>query len=152
MFLPVRTPQAAVLLAKLAYIEEFNEKRRKIADRYNEGLKGLDGLMVPVFSEGSAGTHPHHVYHQYTIRVLNGGRDALQQHVKENGVASMIYYPIPLHSMKVFKGRCKMVGRLNQSERAAGEVLSLPIEPLMDEDEIAAVIKTVRGFFEGKGR
>ena len=142
------TLQAAVLLAKLAYIDEFNEKRRRIADHYNEGLKGVDGLVLPGISEGSSGAHPHHVYHQYTVRVVNGGRDELQRYLKENGVASMLYYPIPLNNMKVFKGRCKMVGELGQSEQAAREVLSLPIEPLMEEEEIVSVIRTVGGFFE----
>jgi dTDP-4-amino-4,6-dideoxygalactose transaminase len=142
------TLQAAVLLAKLGYIDEFNEKRRSIADRYNEGLKDVDGLVVPSISGLPSSGKFHHVYHQYTLRVLNGKRDELQRHLKENGIATMVYYPVPLHKMKVFHGRCKVVNELPHSERAPGEVLSLPTEPLMGEEDVAAVIHTIRAFFK----
>ena len=142
------TLQAAVLLAKLGYIDEFNEKRRSIADRYNEGLKDVDGLVVPSTCELSSSGNFHHVYHQYTLRVVNGRRDELQRCLKENGIATMVYYPVPLHKMKVFNERCTVVNELFQSERAPREVLSLPTEPLMGEEEVAAVVDTVRAFFK----
>lgn len=140
------TLQAAVLIAKFKYIDEFNSKRRKIAEMYNVGLAGVAGLILP-----SALSSMHlaegHVAHQYTIRVLNGKRDDLQKHLKAAGVSSMVYYPFPLHKMKVFgDGRGKTFGSLELSELAAGEVLSLPTEPLMGMEETAQVISTLKEF------
>jgi len=136
------TLQATVLLAKLKYIDEFNERRRKIAEFYNKELKGLDGLSLPMASSAA-----HHVYHQYTIRVTNGDRDGLQRFLNENGLSTMIYYPVPLHKMKVFTGRCKVFRQVEQSEKAVQEILSLPIEPLMEREDLTTVVKTVRRFF-----
>ncbi len=92
------TLQAAVLLAKMKYINEFTERRRKIAEIYNENLKDINWLKTPY-------THPkaYHVFHQYTIRVLERNRNVVQQELKEKRVDSMVYYPVPLHKMKVFK-------------------------------------------------
>ncbi len=135
------TLQAGILLVKLKYIDELNEKRRKIAQIYNEGLKEIEGIVLPLLTDG-------YVYHQYTIRVLNGKRDALQMHLRERGVESMVYYPVPLHKMKVFEGRCKVFGDLKEAEKASREVLSLPIEPLMKEEEVYRVIEAIKEFFK----
>jgi len=97
------TLQAAIILAKFKYVDEFNERRRKIAEFYNKGLEGLDGLSLP-----RAFSAAHHVYHQYTVRITNGKRDDLQRFLSEQLVSTMIYYPAPLHRMKVFDGRCKV--------------------------------------------
>jgi dTDP-4-amino-4,6-dideoxygalactose transaminase len=167
------TLQAAIILAKFKYIDEFNEQRRKIAEFYNKGLEGLDGLSLPM-----AFSAAHHVYHQYTVRVKNetimsqsntidnennppsppfskggkgglsgGKRDDLQRFLSEQLVSTMIYYPMPLHKMKVFDGRCKTFNQLQESEKAVKEVLSLPIEPLMREEEVMIVVHAVRKFF-----
>lgn len=134
------TLQAAILLAKFQYLDEFNERRRSIAGIYNEGLKGLKGLALPAAAEG-------HVYHQYTIRVQNGKRDELQKHLKEKGISTMIYYPVPLQGMKVFQGRSIQSGLLNESEKAAKEALSLPIEPLMEKDTAQYIVDAIKEFF-----
>lgn len=131
------TLQAAVILAKLKYLDEFNFKRRQIAKTYSQELKNLTGLIIPQ-------DEPGHVYHQYTVRVLNGKRDALQKQLKDNGVDSMVYYPIPLHLMKVFAGRCEIAESLKESETAAKEVLSLPIEPLISLREISHVCQMIQ--------
>jgi dTDP-4-amino-4,6-dideoxygalactose transaminase len=128
------TLQAAVLLAKFKYIDEFNERRRNIASLYNEALRDLDNISVPVPAAG-------HVYHQYTIQTKK--REGLQQYLKENGVGTMIYYPVPLHHMKVFEGRSMNAGSLTHSEEACKSVLSLPIEPLQGEDTTAYIVKSV---------
>ncbi len=135
------TLQAAILLAKLKYIDEFNEKRRSRAEIYNEGLKDAEGIILPMFLPEA-----HTVYNQYTIRVLHGKRDFLQKHLKENGISSMVYYPVPLHSMRVFEGRCEISGDLKESERASREVLSLPIEPLFKVTELEEVISKVKDY------
>lgn len=134
------TLQAAILLAKLPVIDEWNERRRKIADKYNEAFKGLADLIIP------SPLASEHVYHQYTLRVLNDKREALQQYLKEQGISSMIYYPIPLHKMKVFAEYGQVFGKLNYSEQLAEQVLSLPIEPLMNDEEVQQVIRTVHEF------
>lgn len=132
------TLQAAVLLAKLKHIDDFNDRRRKIAAAYTAALKDLKGITVP--AEPYA--HAHHVYHQYTIAVEN--RDGLQARLGKEGVASMVYYPFPLHRMKVFgEGRSRNAGSLAVAEKAAGRVLSLPIEPLQAGEQTEFVIARV---------
>jgi dTDP-4-amino-4,6-dideoxygalactose transaminase len=135
------TLQAAILLAKFKFIDEFNEKRGRIAEMYNKALQGLDRLALPV-SLPDAG----HVYHQYTIRTEK--RDELQKFLKENGVSTMIYYPLPLHQMKVFEGRSRNSGSLTHSEEACKSVLSLPIEPLQDGNDSNAVIKLIKDYYD----
>lgn len=133
------TIQAAVLLAKMEYIDEFTERRRKIANIYNNHLKGLNWLKTP--SE-----HPraYHVYHQYTVRLIEKDRNQLQKYLKENGIDSMVYYPVPLHKMKVFVNNgMEIFESLKNSELASKSVLSLPIEPLMEEDKIKKVIEKI---------
>jgi dTDP-4-amino-4,6-dideoxygalactose transaminase len=132
------TLQAAVLLAKLRFIDEFNERRRKIASRYDDGLAGTSGLILPDEREGA-----YHVFNQYTVR--SGRRDRLSRHLQEEGISTMVYYPYPLHKMTVFRGaRAKVHGELPYAETACREVLSLPIEPLMEEQDVARVIHSVR--------
>lgn len=141
------TLQAAVLLAKFNYIDEFNTKRRNIAEMYNTGLANVDGLVLPFAPHSSLSTDSYHVVHQYTVRVLNGKRDAFQKHLQENGVSSMIYYPFPLHKMKVFgDGRSQTLGSLELSGKAALEVVSLPVEPLMAKEDVQSVVQAVKGF------
>lgn len=137
------TLQAAVILAKLKYIDEFNERRRSIAALYNKELLALrdDALALPEPSENA-----YHVYHQYTLRVKNGRREDLQKYLKSNKISTMIYYPQPLHKMKVFSGRSIVFENLAESETAVKEVLSLPIEPLMTQDITSAVAETIKEF------
>ena len=146
------TLQAAILLVKFKYIDEFNEKRNKIAGIYSRELKGIEGLSLPVESDDpilssspSKLTDSYHVFHQYTVR--SSRRDELQAYLKGKGISTMIYYPFPLHKMKVFEGRMKTFGNLENSEKAAQEVLSLPIEPLQQNDETDYVVDSIRQFF-----
>jgi len=133
--------QAGVLLAKLDYVDEFNERRRRLADAYSSGLADLPNLVVP-----RAAPEVYHVYHQYTIRILDGRRDGLQSHLKATGIASMVYYPVPLHRMNVFRGRQKTAGCLARTEAMVREVLSLPIEPLQSEEVTRTITRTIRDF------
>lgn len=133
------TLQAAILLAKLNYIDEFNERRRKVAQIYNQELSGINGFTLPLMPTADICC----VYHQYTVRVLHNKRDELKERLKREGISSAIYYPLPLHKMKVFYGRCK-TGDLVEAQKAVREILSLPIEPLLTEEEISYVCKTIR--------
>ncbi|BBO18596.1 glutamine--scyllo-inositol transaminase [Candidatus Brocadia pituitae] len=145
------TLQAAILLAKFKFIDEFNAKRRSIAEVYNKELSGIGGLVLPGNNSTPQLSNSLtqyftnvHVYHQYTIRVLNGKRDSLQKHLKEKGIDTMVYYPVPLHKMEVFDGRCRVNGGLKESEKAVKEVLSLPMEPLVGQETIMKVVETIK--------
>jgi dTDP-4-amino-4,6-dideoxygalactose transaminase len=110
--------QAAILRVKLPYVDEYNLARREIAKRYNEYLGDVEGIVTPEIPEG-------HVVHQYTIRVKGGKRDALADALGDREIASKVYYPVPCHRLPVYD----MDIELPESERAAAEVLSLPIWP-----------------------
>jgi dTDP-4-amino-4,6-dideoxygalactose transaminase len=144
------TLQAAILLAKFKFIDEFNARRARIAALYTQELSGINGLHLPL-SSGDPCFAPvsatRHVFHQYTVRTKE--RDSLQAYLKKEGVSSMVYYPTPLHKMKVFEGRMKQFGSLTNSEKAAKEVLSLPIGPLQREEDSAFVVECIRKFFGG---
>jgi dTDP-4-amino-4,6-dideoxygalactose transaminase len=114
--------QAAVLRVKLPGLDAANADRRAVAARYTARLRGVAGLTLP--SERPGATH---VYHQYTVRVAGGRRDAIRRRLEEDGVATMVYYPIPIHRLPVYAGLA--VGPLPHAEQAAREVLSLPMWP-----------------------
>jgi len=137
------TIQAAILLVKLKYVEQLNNKRIEIAKRYSDQLSDIKEIKTPEIFEGS-------VFHQYTIRVKNGNRDQLYTFLKEKGIASMIYYPVCLHKMKVFESRAKVNGNLPEAEKATKEVLSLPVEPLMTVGEQDYVVEAIKEFFAEK--
>jgi len=111
--------QAAILRVKLPHVKAWNEGRRRVAATYDELLRGIPGLLTP----GQA-PYAKHVYHQYTVRVLNGRRDEVQQKLAAEGIDTMVYYPTPVHRLPVYR---ELGYALGESERAAAEVLSLPV-------------------------
>ncbi|MFZ5996236.1 MAG: DegT/DnrJ/EryC1/StrS family aminotransferase [Nitrospirota bacterium] len=141
------TLQAAIILAKFKYIDEFNERRRKIAEIYNRELSEIGDIVLPKSYELSAMNHKlYRVYHQYTVRASK--RDELQLYLKDKGISTMVYYPFPLHKMKVFgNGMSKISGSLGNSEHATSTVLSLPIEPLQSKEDTDYIIKAIKEFF-----
>ncbi len=148
------TIQAAILLAKFKYIDEFNERRQKIAEIYNQELSGLEGITIPVnnarnqnLNDSTSSVTNGHVYHQYTINVNNGKRDELQKYLKEEGISTMIYYPVPLHKMKVFEGRSRVTEELTESEQAVNDVISLSVEPLQEEKDTMFITAKIKDFF-----
>ncbi len=134
------TLQAAVLLAKLPHLAAWSAKRREHAAYYTRGLEGLGPVRPPVVAPGN-----EHIFHQYTLRVER--RDVLQAHLKAKGIGSAIYYPIPLHRQPCFADLGYAAGSLPQSERAAAEVLSLPIFPELTQQQIDHVIAAIREFY-----
>ncbi|MFC1755888.1 DegT/DnrJ/EryC1/StrS family aminotransferase [Patescibacteria group bacterium] len=130
--------QAAILDIKLKYLDQWNEKRQGIAKTYNESLKDL--IITPVEEDEKT-----HVYHQYSIRTKN--RDRLREHLNENGIASGVYYPVPLHLQRCFLDLGYKKGDLPISELVADEILSLPIYPEIEEEQIAYTAEAVRSFF-----
>lgn len=140
------TLQAAVLLAKLKYLDEFNEKRRAIAGIYDRKLANFSGIQTPQNVHEITDPHSCHVYHQYTIRVQEGNRTGLQNHLKGQGIDTMIYYPTPLHKMKIFGTRSTISGNIKETEQASTEVLSLPIDPLFSTAEITYIVQKMREY------
>jgi dTDP-4-amino-4,6-dideoxygalactose transaminase len=119
--------QAAILNVKFPHLDAWNAARREKAHVYNQ-LLANSGLVVPAEADGTTC-----VYHQYTVRVSD--RDRVQSVLKSAGVASMIYYPIPLHLQEVHRNLGYGFGSFPQAERAAAEVLSLPIYPELTVDQ-----------------
>ena len=134
------TLQAAVLLVKLRYLDEWNRNRRRLAAGYNRRLAGVGDLRLPAEPEGS-----YHTYNQYTVRT--GQRDRLQKFLAERKVGTAIYYPFALHQQELFRKTARIAGSLEQSEATSREVLSLPIDPLLTEAEQDYVIEQVKEFF-----
>jgi dTDP-4-amino-4,6-dideoxygalactose transaminase len=140
--------QAAVLRVKLPHVENWNQKRRERAAAYDRLLtqSGLISAMGDSPVRVLATTpHAHHVYHQYVIRVRR--RDELRQFLADRKIGTEIYYPIPLHLQPVFAylGYCE--GDLPEAERAAREVLALPMFPELTDDEQQWVVESVAEFY-----
>jgi dTDP-4-amino-4,6-dideoxygalactose transaminase len=131
--------QAALLRVKLSHLDGWNEARRALAERYEEGLRDLP-LMTP--SVASWGTH---VFHLYVVRTPR--RDALLSHLDAAGVGAGIHYPVPVHLQPAYAGR-PATGGLESTEQLAREVLSLPMYPELGEARLARVVDVVRDFFE----
>lgn len=134
--------QAAILRVKLAHLDEWTRARQRIAAHYDQAFSQLDGLVVPY--QASDRTH---IYHQYTIRVIDERRDALQKFLKEHGIGTEIYYPLPLHLQPCFAHLGYREGQLPESERASREVLSLPIFPELTNQEREYIITSIQQFF-----
>ncbi|MFN7171942.1 MAG: DegT/DnrJ/EryC1/StrS family aminotransferase [Fimbriimonadaceae bacterium] len=134
--------QAAILRVKLKHISRWNEMRREAAHRYNQMLAGIDGVITPTEQP-----YTYHVYHQYTLRILDGKRDQVQQSLKDQGVSTFVYYPYPLNQLPVYKDlEC---GPLPVSDKLAGEVLSLPIWPSIEEGTQQRVADAIRQAMAG---
>jgi dTDP-4-amino-4,6-dideoxygalactose transaminase len=100
-------------------VDAWNEARRHVARRYDQLLEGMDDVIAPHVSD-------EHVFHQYTVRITNGSRDAVQDRLKQRGINTMIYYPVPQDRLPMYAGQHPSYP---VSDRVAREVLSLPIWP-----------------------
>lgn len=129
------TIQAAVLLVKLAYLDSYIRKRQAIANIYDAGLKPLaDLLEIPHCIPNSS-----HGYNQYTLKIKKN-RDELQTYLKEKGIPSTVYYPLPLHHQPAFRHLMRMGSDLSASEKLCQTVLSLPMHTEIDEEQIQYII------------
>jgi dTDP-4-amino-4,6-dideoxygalactose transaminase len=137
--------QAAVLCAKLPHLGEWSAKRRRNAKHYDAAFSTLanDGVLRTPY----VAPENESIFNQYTIRVSGGKRDALQAHLKGKGIGSSIYYPLPLHLQPCFAYLGYKPGQCPESERAAAEVLSLPIFPELTEGQLDEVVTAVQSFF-----
>ncbi len=133
--------QAAVLLVKLRYLEKWTEERRKNARFYKELLSDVEEITLPYEAQDN-----HHVYHQFTIRAKE--RDELRRYLLSEGIQTMVYYPCPLHLQPAFSYLGYKEGDFPQAEKAAKEVISLPVYPGLKEEQILRVANAIRRFYK----
>jgi dTDP-4-amino-4,6-dideoxygalactose transaminase len=131
--------QAAILRVKLRHLEEWGAQRCRIAARYDE-LLADSPVATPYVAPGMV-----HVYHQYTIRAPR--RDELRAFLTDQGIGSMIYYPLSLHMQEMYAGLGQGEGSLPEAEQAATEVLSLPIYPEMTPEQVEKVASAIHRFY-----
>jgi dTDP-4-amino-4,6-dideoxygalactose transaminase len=134
--------QAAILNVKLNYLDQFASERRVVADAYDSGFSAIEALQTPYRVQFSS-----HVFHQYTLKVEDGRRDQLQSYLKEKGIQSIIYYPLPLYDQEAFK-KDSNVQFLPATDKLCKSVLSLPIHTEMSEEQIAYIVNSVVQFFK----
>ena len=129
------TIQAAILQVKLLYLDSYIHKRQAMANAYNDGLKPLaDWLEIPYCIPDS-----RHVYNQYTLKIKKN-RDKLQSYLKEKGIPTTVYYPLPLHHQPAFKHLTRIGSDLSVSEKLCRTVLSLPMHTEANEEQIQYII------------
>jgi dTDP-4-amino-4,6-dideoxygalactose transaminase len=134
------TLQAAVLLAKLPHLEQWSAKRRMHAGFYDEALANVAGVKTPVVRAENES-----IFNQYTIRAER--RDELAAHLKKKGIGTKVYYPLPLHLQPCFAHLGYKQGSCPESERAALEVISLPIYPELTSSQLDETVTAIRSFY-----
>ncbi len=134
--------QAAFLSIKLKFLDELNRERRAIAEMYHKKLAGTP-LGLPREVAGA-----YHVYHLYVVRVPNGKRNALKEHLAAQGIPTMVHYATPVHAQPVMKKYKTRKVKLPVTEKLREEVLTLPLFPGMTEPEIDAVAVALQRFFK----
>ena len=133
--------QAAFLSVKLKHLNEWTKQRKEIAQNYNDALKNVGDLTLPAVHNNAT-----HVYHLYVIKTKN--RDGLQKHLSENGVGTLIHYPIPPHMQKAYEGLGLKKGQFPIAEELAEKCLSLPIWPGITKDQVNTVAETIKKAFK----
>lgn len=134
--------QAAVLRVKLKHLDGYAAARNAAAAYYDQAFAGVPKLVTPARSAQS-----DHVFHQYTLRVKGGHRDTLKKHLEANGVPAMIYYPVPCHLQNAYRSDRFPAGSLPVTEQLTHEVLSLPMSTELDDEQLAHITATVKGYF-----
>ncbi len=132
------TIQAAVLRIKLRHLDQWNERRRRLAAKYRELLSSFETIL-PAEMKGA-----EHVYHLFVIRSAH--RDQLMEHLKTQGISTQIHYPIPIHRQAAFSKGCMPSGTLSNTESMCEEILSLPLCPFTKETEVEYVATQIQRF------
>lgn len=136
--------QAVVLNANLPLLDSYNEKRRKAADYYDQAFSNHPNLVIPVRMEN----YSTHVFHQYTLKVVNSDRDALQKYLSEREVPAMIYYPVPLRKQKAYDNGNYKDEDFPATNKLINEVISLPMHTELQDDQLKYITETVLSFFK----
>ena len=136
--------QAAVLKAKLPLLDFYNERRKEASILYSKNFKNNKNLITPIVKESCQS----HVFHQYTLRVLNGKRDELSEFLNDNKIPHGIYYPIPLHRQKAYTDERYKKEDFKTSIMMSKQVISLPMHSELDEKQINFISQKVNQFFK----
>lgn len=134
--------QAAILRVKLKHLTQFNAARRSVADRYDNAFAGCKSLTVPERMSYSS-----HIFHQYTLKVKNGKRDELKKFLESKNIPSMVYYPGPLHMQEAYKYLGYKENDFPVTTMLCKEVLSLPMHPDMEQEQIDYITLNILNFF-----
>ncbi len=134
--------QAAILRAKLPHLDNYNKARQDAARKYTAALSGHENIITPTICENC----DCHVFHQYTLRVLNVDRDALVKHLNENDIPCGIYYPVPLHLQKAYRDDRYDEANFTVTNQLAKEVISLPMHTELEDDQIEYITSKVLEF------
>ena len=137
------TIQAAILDVKLKQLDTYNNNRRIAADYYDQAFADCKHLQTPKRFRNS-----NHIFHQYTLVLQGVDREALQEHLKEKGIASAVYYPVPLHLQEAYKDSRYKKGDFPVTEMLCSSVMSLPIHTEMKEDDLKYISNSVLEFFK----
>src|SRR5690606_23349626 len=135
--------QAGVLNAKLPKLDEYNKARQQAAKKYSELLKHPK-IITPVVT----GDEDSHVFHQYTLRIIDADRDALMQHLLDKNIPCAIYYPIPLHSQKAYADSRYNEADFPITNQLVKEVLSLPMHTELDDEQITFITDSILEFLK----
>lgn len=136
------TIQAAVLRVKLRHLDEFNETRSKAASFYDNALSAIPRIKIPARAPYST-----HIFHQYTIRVPAADRNSLKEHLENEGIPAMIYYPVPLHMQKAYAHLGYKESDFPVTTMLCSEVLSLPMHSELSEDQLNYITECIAGYF-----
>jgi len=134
--------QAAILRVRLPHLPKDNARRQRIAQGYSTALEGAPLIQLP-----KAGIYVTHVYHQYTVRLRE--RDELRQHLRDRGIGTAVLYPLPIHEQPAYAGRLAVAGKLPVTERAARELLCLPMHPWLSDGDVARVTAAILEWSNG---
>jgi len=142
--------QAAVLRAKLPHLDQYNLARRTAAKKYNQAFLGVKNIITPTGFCKAGGsiceTCNCHVFHQYTLRIIESDRDALVKCLSDNGIPCGVYYPIPLHKQKAYLDSRYKEEDFPYTNQLVKEVISLPMHTELDDEQINFITKTVINF------
>lgn len=142
--------QAAVLRAKLPHLDAYNAARRNAARKYNKAFEGIENIITPTGicdnSQKICDNCDCHVFHQYTLKIVNADRDALVNHLNEKGIPCGVYYPIPLHLQKAYKDERYKEEDFTVTNQLIKEVISLPMHTELDDEQIDYITETVINF------
>lgn len=133
--------QAAILLQKLPLVEEKNSRRVAIAEYYSKHLAEDTWITLPKMSENK-----RPVYHQYTIRVHHGKRNNLQEYLEQKGIPTRVYYPLAIHQQRGVEGKIRVSETLPNTEMLTDSILSLPIHPMMEQDQWEYITINIKKF------
>ena len=134
--------QAAILDIKLSYLDYYNECRKAAAIKYTQRLANNPKIITPITS----GECDSHVYHQYTLRIINADRDALVTYLNEKGIPCGVYYPIPLHLQKAYKSDRYREADFVVTNQVVNEVISLPMHTELTDDQIDLITNEIKTF------